>query len=1003
MNRIAVVLLSLLALFDLRAVPGYSIRSWGVDEGLPSSQVSSMDQTSDGRLWLATSRGLCVYDGFVFETFTHANHPELGNSDIVSVKVGPNDQVWFVDQSGKVGFFDGSQFHERSLASIRGEEVRIRKIAVNQDGLVIGATGGGAIIELFPHEPSVIRRGREWFEVKREFSPGIQIYFDSMGQLVAGLHTELIVWAPNGLIRILPELNVDTSENRAWLWAIGDAAESGFWTAADMQLRRYAEGVLVENRGEYPWGDNSNITALLETRDGMLWVGSQGNGLRGISPNATPAVLNKEEGLPSNFVRALFEDQEGNLWAGTEDAGLVRIRARLFDEFDLPARTGDLRVNSIVEDRTHDLWMATEGDGLIHWDGTAFRSVFGADKPDVNVVLADSVGNVWAGTRDRGLHVIYPNRTNADGFSFEQAVGFESDSIVSLFENSDGQLWVATEEQVLRLDNRNPHQEPDYIRNNLDGVRCMAEDREGALWLGTMGQGLYRWLDGELTQFTVENGLPDNSIMAMCRDDEGRVILGSRGAGVLRVNGESFERIHSQDASLDPYVAGLANDGIGSLWLSTSRGITRIPWADLELSFGGERGGLLRRENYGKEDGLVSLEGQDRFHPSILVSELGKLYFPQKGGIVMVALEQLDSSFEWYPPVSIRSVTVDGDEVPLIKERDEIVASCPPGSRKIVVRFSGVGLSAPEKVVFQYRVDRMDTNWNFLGNSHSISFLELDPGEYDLEVTAALQSGEWNPESARLRLQIIPYWWETLWARWAAVLGSLALVGGGISFLARQRIKAEAAQRTLERAVHRERERIAQDMHDDLGARLTQLSFQGELAKRSLNEGESGKDNLDRVVDGVRQTAQALDDIVWMTNPRNDSLDRLFSHLAQIAVEAEETAKWGLRLSLPDTIPPNPVGGQIRHEIVMVVKELINNASKHSECSQIQMEIQADEDSFSITIADNGIGFDMDQCRDRGNGLVQMQTRLERIGGRIVWESHAGRGTRVSIGVKIKT
>ena len=190
-------------------------------------------------------------------------------------------------------------------------------------------------------------------------------------------------------------------------------------------------------------------------------------------------------------------------------------------------------------------------------------------------------------------------------------------------------------------------------------------------------------------------------------------------------------------------------------------------------------------------------------------------------------------------------------------------------------------------------------------------------------------------------------------------------------------------------------------MHDDLGARLTQLSFQGEMAKRSLTDEKSASGNLDRVVEGVRQTAQALDDIVWMTNPRNDTLSRLISHLAQVASELAESADWVLELSLPDSIPSQAVAGQLRHEIVMVFKEALNNASKHSECSRIRLNIHLDSNLLVFEVADDGKGFDVAGSRDRGNGLLQMKTRTERAGGQISWESQRGQGTRVEVKIQL--
>jgi len=1009
MKRICSIAALCLFAGEILAVPLYGIRSWGIEEGLPSSRVVAIDQGKDGRLWLGTSRGLSAFDGIEFYNFNHVTNPELGASDLTSVVISPEGWVWFSDSSGEIGYLDGNEFHDVEISLIDDDDY-VASLAISQSGLVVAATRDGYLLELHPNQPSVIWKPSQWFELSRDFSPGLQVFFDGQGQLWAGLHTELNIWSNDGMIQVLPELHVDTSEDQPWVWALGGSPREGVWVAADLQLRRYSNGQWIEHLGEFSWGFDKGISSLLEARNGLVWVAAIGGGIRGLSVSEDPIVLAENDGLPSNDVLTLFEDLEGNLWVGTDGGGLVRVRPELFESFE-PGRSkeSDLRldeihVNSVVEDSTHDLWIATEGQGLLHWEGDTTHSVYGLDKPTATVLLHDSMGQLWCGTRQKGLDVFLSRGESRDDFQFETVDAFLGQTIVSLFEDSSRNVWVASDQALGRLSVENLQTSPTWPLGEMNNVSCILEDADRRMWFGTADRGVFLWSGGATRHFTREDGLPDESVTAMCLDDEGKLWLGTYGGGIACFTGTRFEAIRQRDRLADGFVSGMVNDLSGALWLGTGRGISRIAWDDLNRVIANEDG-RVREMNFGREDGLAHLECSDGFYPSILRSELGKIYFPMKKGIAQLDPAQITGVAEWEPLVTIREIAVDGVAVSIEYQDGFSEVIVEPETRRIDIRFSGVGLSAPEKVVYRYRFADGDGggDWISIGSQRSVSFLELEPEDYRFEVTAALQGGPWSPVSAVLKLRVRPHWWETKTAVIAGILSLFTVLGLVGWAYANRRIQAAEGKRALDRAVVKERERIAQDMHDDLGARLTQLSFQGELLKRSLDEPKKVNDGLDEVVSGVRQTAQALDEIVWMTNPRNDQLDRLISHLAQFATEMADGVGWKLELSLPDSIPNCVVEGASRHEMVMAVKEVINNASKHSGCRVLQFEVRVISGVLSLCVSDDGCGFEVAQSEEKGNGLFQLKRRIKSIGGEVQLKTELGRGTRVVLSVPLKT
>jgi len=431
---------------------------------------------------------------------------------------------------------------------------------------------------------------------------------------------------------------------------------------------------------------------------------------------------------------------------------------------------------------------------------------------------------------------------------------------------------------------------------------------------------------------------------------------------------------------------------------------------------------------YGKFDGLPSVECSGGCQPGCWRSRDGRLWFATVKGIVSV--QPRDISFNPLPPpVVMEEVVVDGEvQQPKFRVQSPTasagssfpsrVARNPlvevgPGRHNLEIHFTGLSFTAPDKVLFKYRLEGLQSEWVAAGNQRSVSYNFVPPGEYHFQVLACNNDGVWNEAGATLALIVRPYFWQTWWFK---VVGLVVLVGGSggaIGHFERRKARRKLERLHQQRALEAERTRIAKDIHDDLGASLTRITLLSELARSDLRDLAQTETSLDRIAGTARDLTRAMDEIVWAVNPKNDRLDRLVNYLGQFAQAFLGDAGLGYRLEVPPQLPHWLLGSQLRHNLFLAFKEALHNVVKHAAAREVRVELALEPGGFRLTVADNGRGFVPSATEaaaatpwsrlEGGNGLTNMRTRLEEIGGKCDVRSEPGAGTSVTFAVPVKT
>jgi len=375
------------------------------------------------------------------------------------------------------------------------------------------------------------------------------------------------------------------------------------------------------------------------------------------------------------------------------------------------------------------------------------------------------------------------------------------------------------------------------------------------------------------------------------------------------------------------------------------------------------------------------------------------------------------------PPVLLERVVVDGKTVASydsrrpIGEQDSIgVLELPggtsrplaggakteqlrlsPNHHKLEFEFTGLSFSAPENVRFRYWLEGFDEDWNDGGALRRASYSRLPAGDYRFHVMACNNSGVWSKSAAEVGFTVLPFIWQTWWFRAGVIVSSAFILIAVVRYVSFRRLQQQLRLAEQQAAVERERTRIARDIHDDLGNRLTTMSILSGLALKNRGDGNGDGEPLRQIAATAEQVTDALDEIVWAINPQNDVLPNLIDYIGQFAVEFLRPTGLRCCMNLPDHPPHRPVLADLRHNLFLAVKEALNNIVRHSGATEVSLHIVSDDKVLQVIVEDNGKGFEIAPSKSGADGLRNIRQRIDEIGGRFRVESRLGAGTRVVI------
>jgi signal transduction histidine kinase/ligand-binding sensor domain-containing protein/DNA-binding response OmpR family regulator len=1002
------------ALDSSRPVEKYIYKSWTAADGLPENVVHAIVQTHDGYLWFGTAEGVARFNGRQFTLFDRSNTPEIKNNEVgVLLTDGTDDGMWIGTSYGGLTHYSRGQF--RTYTRNDGlPDNRVTALASDNRGtLWIGTSKGLA----------VLRSGAI------EHSPAIP-------ELSHGAITALAA-APDGLWVIAEGRVLKLSEDRKTKQIDLELPSSLFLDSRGVLwigtygrgLYRFADGKL--SRRYAPQLSNHRISTIQSDASGNLWVGLWGNGLCRVGANVE--CYTEKDGLVGNIVLAISEDREGSLWVGTI-AGVNRLTHPKFTSYNRSQTPGNEIVLTLYQQKSGPIWAGTV-DGLVKLEGEQITSYRAGAKPKEGLVAAvagDGSRTLWVGTKV-GLKVLRDGKL----LPFGAEHGLADIAIHSLYYDRSGSLWIGADPRgLLRLRNNRL-----TVVTTKDGiadttVRSIMQDREGNLWFAT-ASGFSRLQNGKFTNYQIPSSVDRSSGGAVCiyEDSDGVLWIGSLGSELTRFrNGEST--FIPMPDGLNSVIWSIVEDNFGYLWMSSDRGLFRVPRKELN-DFVPGKSANFNFVSYGTVDGLPSGEFDGSGPLAGLKSPDGKLYFANFHGIVVADPSRMPTN-SLPPPVVIESA-MSGNQ--RISSGGTVV-----GKTDLQFQFAALSFVAPEHISYRYKLEGRDEDWIYSRTgSASASYEGLAARKYRFRVGAANNDGFWNSEGRSFDIELKPDFYKT---PGFVFLCLVSCILGGLGFNALRVRRLQATERRLLTLVNeRTVDLLAAKDQAEAAARaksefLANMSHEirtplnGVLTTLQLVRDTPLTTEQFGYMDIVDQSATALLSLIndvldfskidagrmELISEAFDPAETIADALQGLAVGAHEKSI-ELCYRIDRQMPLRAVGDSAR--LKQVLLNLVGNAIKFTEKGEVVVDAAAKESvgglELHVCVTDTGIGIapehqemifesfrqaDASHTRRHGGtglGLAISSRLIALMGGRLWLESEKGKGSAFHFTVLLKS
>ena len=1026
----------------------YLITVWGASEGLPVNSITDVAQTPEHYLWAGTLlSGLLRFDGVRFVPFHSRNTPELTGMGVRRLMADRTGPLWISTYEGSLATWEPSGFTliltnvGRPDTLLWSQPGHARFSFGDGTFLEVARTGGGWQSQTLSLSDAGARanlcadnEGRIWAwrgehelglwenGILRKLSPppGLEqikiwtISADAHGNIWAGTDRALLKWDTDHFVNLTPT-------NRLGGFPVNHivAAGESLWVESRGELLRFANGNVVAEAGDW----NTNFAAMnfrfrRGDQQGGYWAASDNLGLIHVRGDGTWRIISTRDGLPSNAIRNIFCDAEGNAWIGYERGGLVQVRQRLFQVIGREQGLGDPLVNSVCEDAEGAVWIGTAGKTVSQFkDGrcTNYALPLPAGAREM-IVTVDSANRIWAGCFGGGL-MHFTNGQFTPVIRAEQLPGY----LRLMLPARDGRLWIGTLNSISVV--AGDTVTPVYSSgNSIARPAALAETAEGTIWAGTFDGQLLRWDGFKFISQEVPDHRELGRLWSLCATPDGGLWIGSSEGGLLRFKDGKFHRLTTRNGLRSDFIVQTLLDRARNLWLVTGAGVEKITATALARF---ERGELttLPVSQYSRSDGLVDLGGSVEFQPNCGRGRDGRLWFALGSSVAGVQPENVRAN-PVSPTVVIEELRVNQNRIwpsngamvfavsPIAAAETDANkiprANIAPGYHELEFHFTGLSFHAPSLLKFKYQLAGFETEWHEAGTERWARYHSPPPGKYVFRLMAANSDDVWNDHCAELALELEPFFYQTAWFQWAAGGSGAAILALAVWFAARRRMKRRLEQLAHQRELERDRARIAKDMHDEIGAKLTRISYMSELAKQNQTAPEPVTTQIDAIAETSRDLLQSLDEIVWAVNPQNDTLEHLAAYLGHYANEYFQNTSVDCTIAMPPQLPHQPITSEARHNLYLAFEESLTNVLKHAAAQRVRIEMRLFPLTFEITIADDGKGMSQSVGKSdtpfpsHADGLHNMRQRLADIGGHFIVEGGPGAGTTIRLTIPLK-
>ncbi len=971
----------------------YAHTAWKIRDGFTKGSITSIAQTPDGYLWLGTEFGLLHFDGVRNVPWQPPPGRQLPSNHIFSLLAARDGTLWIGTTKGLASWKDGKLTQYAELAG-----QYIFKLLEDREGAVW--VGGRAVPtgKLCAIRDGAVRCFGEDGALGRG---ALTLYEDGKGNLWAGVKEGLWRWKPGP-----PEFYALPGEVDG-IRCLGEDDDGALLVGRQGGIQRFFDG---KTEAYPPSGTVGQFKAkrLLRDVDGGLWIGTQDRGLIHVHQGRAD-VFASSDGLTGENIYALLEDREGNVWAATAN-GLDRFRDFAVATFDESQGLPSAIVGSVLAAGDGSVWLGTFG-GLNRWnDGrmtsyweraegttTGAREVVGSGLPDKRIesLLQDSRGRTWVASRG-GIGYMENDR-------FIPVSGPPGSNILSMAEDNAGNVWAVNEQfGLFNLGGVSEarQQIPWAELGRKDHASTLAADpSRGGLWLGFHLGGVAYFADGRLrASYAAADGLGDGRVNQLHFDRDGTLWAATDGGLSRLKDGRVATLTGKSGLPCDTVHWAMEDDG-RSLWLYTACGLVRVARPELNawtaaVDAGKDAPPRIQVTVFDSSDGVRFLPSGIHYSPQVTKSADGKLWFACGDGVGVVDPGHLRVN-KIPPPVHVEQIIADRKTYDATASADGRLR-LPPLTRDLQIDYTALSLVSPEKILFRYRLEGHDRDWQDVGGRRQAFYNDLPPGDYRFRVIACNNSGVWNETGTFLDFSIAPAYYQTAWFRISVAGVSLLLLGGLYQLRLRQ-VARQVRGRMEERL--EERERIARDLHDTLLQSVQGLILKFHAVAKQMPGDEPAHDALEKTLDHADQVLAEGRDRVRNLRATAASLDDLPAVFKRIAEETPNDSGATFRTVVEGGVRElHPV---ILEESFSIGREALINALTHSGGRHVEVEITYGARQFRLRVRDDGRGIDSKILEEGGRpdhwGMRGMRERAQRIGAQLKIWSGPETGTEVEL------
>lgn len=982
----------------------------GVEKGLSQGSPYHILKDSRGFMWFGTQDGVNRYDGHSFRIFK----PDINDPHALH---GVNIAGLVEDQTGNlwIGTEEGLNCYERATERFklvvapkhRGIKRRTAPFYADRTELWYLREGEGVLVYHFKTKQH--RRIATKSYISQDFD-----YIDWTVRTPAG---DVWMIADKGIARYNiaqkkyyhyfsdapqnitgPALNVICQyvdpQNVVWLGTLKGLVK---FTPADSTFQIFEKDL-----------DGRSIGAVYSIAEGFnqrLWLGTQRNGFWNFVksknllhpiylPMMTPRSLTNYE------ITRIYVDNRGIIWSNVDPDGLLKIipnvsvMQKVTDTPDLPPnrRLDNFSVRCIEQGPHQHVWIGTEGS-LVVFDPktrTIVKKYLAKSNsptlPSINFIkkiFRDSRGTMWLGTYG-GLMKFDPATESFKLMQFDKRLS-RNNYVRTIIELPNGLFFLGTPEGSWLFNPKNEAFTPSPVLQNQN-VFAGYYAQDSTIWLASYFEGLYGFKYQNQQWKQIYYGLRAFNINVVRQDTVSKKLWIGTEKGLIELNPATrhYHFYNDRNGLGNSYIYGIIIDRQRQVWLSTNHGISQFDQQSRTF------------RNFDLADGIQGYEFNGN---AFTITQNHEVYFGGVKGFNSFFPERM-KRMSFKPRVHLYNFRANDEAFPTPKQINETdLVTLDYDQNTFSLEFSAIDFYSGGRNAYRYKLDGEDKEWVFTNTQNFVRYPNLDPGLYLFKVIAANRDGVWSDDEKKLFVRVKPPFWQTWWFYLfcSGILG-YSVFWAGKNRLQRIRQKEQERLRIALDAQEQERKQIAQDLHDEIGARLATLKlYASSMTKHLPDHGESvemKQKTLEIINESIVDTRRMLREL----SPR---VLEQYGYAAAVEELSQKIRQSGqLKVELDSSRLPERLSPDIETGLYRITQELLNNTLKHAEAKKITIRVHQDDDLIHFDYFDDGRGFEYQKVK-QGLGVGNIESRVAVLGGQIVWAPKVGEGNAVFIQIPL--